>query len=148
MSAPGTLRLEGACCCGNVRVALGWPEDAGPAIPAYACNCDLCVTHRAVWISHPRGRHLRTADAARVRLARAGTATSDFHVCATCGVVPIATRVMKGARYAIVNATALHDVKGLRRVQAAVAFEGETNEARVGWWWRYWTPEAAGDGRA
>ncbi len=149
VNAPRILRLEGGCYCGNIRVALDWPEDAGPTMPVHACSCDLCLTHRAAWTSHPRGRfHLRTVDAARVRLARTGTADSDFHVCATCGVVPVATRVMQGVRYAIINATALYDLKGLQRVQAAVAFEGETNEARVGWWWRNWTPEAAGGGWA
>ena len=79
-----------------MRVALDWTE-AEPTIPVQACGCDLCATHQATW-------------------------TSDLHACATCGAVPIATRVVKAARHAIINATVLHGLKGLQRVQAAAVF--------------------------
>ena len=87
------------------------------------------------------GVNLLALSRARFRL---GTETADFHVCAACGVVPVATCMMGGARYAVINAHALDDLKGLQPMQTAMDFEGETTEARLARRLRHWTPEADG----
>ncbi len=144
MSAPNLHRLEGGCYCGNIRVALDWPG-AGPTVPVRACGCGFCTKHGAAWTSHPGGWfHLRIADDARATRFRLGTETADFHACAACGVVPVATCMMGGARYAVINAHALDDLKGLQPMQTAMDFEGETTEARLARRLRHWTPEAHG----
>lgn len=146
MNASSTRRLEGGCHCGNIRMALDWPE-AGPTIPVRACGCGFCTKHGAAWTSHPEGWfHLRVADAGRVTLYRLGTGTAAFHVCATCGTVPVVTCVMNGTRYAVVNARTFDDAESLPLVQTVTDFEGETVDARLARRRRNWTPEAGGGG--
>ena len=124
-------RIHGSCHCGNVRIAFDWP-DSGPTIPVRACGCALCTKHRAVWTSHPAGRFsLRIADDSRVTRYRFGTKTADFHVCLTCGVIPVATCVIEGTRYAVVNVNTFDDVDRSQLVEAPRDFEGETTENRL-----------------
>ena len=145
MNQPIHHRLQGSCHCGNIRVAINWP-DTGPTIPVRACGCGFCTKHRAAWTSHPDGRfHLQIADVSRVTQYRLGTKTADFHVCSTCGVVPVVTCVIEGTRYAVVNAYTFDDMQSSRLVQTATDFEGETTENRLGRRRRNWMPEAVGN---
>jgi hypothetical protein len=135
-------RIHGSCHCGNIRVTFDWPE-SGASIPVRACGCTLCAKHRAVWTSHPRGRFcLRIADDSRVTRYRFGTKTADFHVCSTCGVIPIVTCTIDGTRLAVVNANTFDDVDRSQFVEAATNFEGETTENRLARRRRNWTPES------
>jgi len=136
--------IHGSCHCGNIRIIFDWPEP-GPTIPVRACGCALCTKHRAVWTSHPDGRfHLHIADESRVTRYRFGTKTADFHICLTCGVVPIATCIMEGTRYAVVNVNTFDDVDRAQLVESPRDFEGETTDARLSRRRRNWTPEASG----
>jgi hypothetical protein len=136
-------RIDATCHCGNIRVALDWP-DPGPTIPVRACGCTLCTKHRAAWTSHPRGQFtLRVEDASRVSRYRFGTRTADFHLCLNCGVIPVVTCEMEGARYAVVNVNAFDGIDRAQLVEAPASFEGETAENRLARRLRNWTPEAA-----
>jgi hypothetical protein len=138
-------QLHGSCHCGAVRVRLDWP-DRGGAIPVRACGCALCTKHKAVWTSHPGGRfQLQADDATRVARYRFGTKTADFHICLTCGVMPIATCTIDGTEYAVVNVNTFDDVDRADLVEAATDFEGETSENRLARRRRNWTPRAATD---
>ena len=141
-------RLQACCHCGELRVALDWPGLVA-SIPVRACGCGFCTKHKGAWTSHPDGRfHLRLAPGARVARYRLGTRTAEFHVRAVCGVVPVATCVIEGTRYAVVNANTFDDAKSLRFAQTVTDFEGETTEDRLARRRRNWTPEAFGeDGR-
>ena len=137
-------RIHGSCHCGNIRVTLDWP-DFGPTIPVRACGCALCIKHRASWTSHPDGRfYLQIADHSQVTRYRFGTKTADFHVCLTCGVMPIATCMIGETQYAVVNVNTFDDVDRTQLVQTATDFEGETRENRLDRRRRNWTPEAVG----
>jgi hypothetical protein len=140
-------RINGSCHCGNVRFIFDWP-DPQPTIPVRACGCGHCTKHRAAWTSHPRGRFaLQIADASRVTQYRFGSKTADFHVCSTCGVVPIVTCVIDGTRYAVVNVNTFDDVDRSQLVETAASFEGETTENRLARRRRNWTPEATSAAR-
>jgi hypothetical protein len=135
-------RIHGSCHCGNIRVIFDWPN-SGPAIPVRACGCGLCTKHRAAWTSHPDGRfYLRVADHSRVTRYRFGTKTADFHVCVTCGVIPIVTCVIEGIRYAVFNVNTFEGMDRSQLVETATNFEGETTESRLARRRRNWTPEA------
>jgi hypothetical protein len=137
-------RIHGSCHCGNIRFDLDWP-DPGPDIPVRACGCSFCRKHGGVWTSNPGGRfRLQIADGARVNPYRFGTESADFHICASCGAVPIVTCTMGGARYAVVNANAFDNVDRAELAQAAANFEGESMDDRLARRRRNWTPEAAG----
>jgi hypothetical protein len=136
-------RIHASCHFGNIRLTLDWPELQGP-IPVRACGCSHCRKHRGVWTSHRNGRfRLSIADESRVTRYRFGTKTADFHVCSSCGVVPIVTCVLEGARYAVINVNTFDDRDGFELIEAATDFEGETTETRLARRRRNWTPEAA-----
>jgi hypothetical protein len=80
---------------------------------------------------------------ARVNRYRFGTKTADFHVCATCGAIPIVTCMIEGTRYAVFNVNTFDDVDRSRLVEMTTNFEGETTETRLARRRRNWTPEAA-----
>ena len=137
-------RIHGSCHCGNIRFTFDWPG-LGECIPVRACSCGHCRKHRGVWTSHPNGRFdLRIAHNSRVTQYQFGTKTADFHVCSTCGVVPIVTCVIDGIRYAVVNANTFDDIEKSRLVEADSDFDGETAENRLARRRRNWTPEIAG----
>ena len=137
-------RINGSCHCGNITFTVDWPG-SGSRIPVRRCGCAFCTKHGAVWTSHPDGRfYLRIADDGRVARYRFGTKTADFHVCLTCGVIPIVTCLIEGARYAVVNATTFDNVDRSELVETTTDFEGETPENRLARRRRNWTPEAVG----
>jgi hypothetical protein len=134
-------RIEGSCHCGNIEVIFDCPN-SGTAIPARACGCGLCTKHGAAWTSHPEGRFsLAVADESRVARYRFGTKTADFHVCLTCGVIPIVTCRIEGIRYAVLNVNTFDNVDRSQLVATARNFEGETAENRLARRRRNWTPE-------
>jgi hypothetical protein len=136
-------RIHGSCHCGNIRFTVDWPG-AGQTIPVRACGCDLCTKHGGVWTSHPKGRFsLRIADPLKATQYRFGTKTADFHVCQSCGVIPIVTCMLDGTRYAVVNVNTFENVDRAELAEAAADFEGETTENRLSRRKRNWTPEAA-----
>jgi hypothetical protein len=146
MQSPIAYRqLHGSCHCGNIRVTLDWPG-SGQTIPVRACGCSMCTKHKAVWTSHPDGRfHLRIADDSQVKRYQFGTRTADFLVCSTCGVVPIATCMIDGKQYAVINVNTFDDVARADLVESATDFEGETTDDRLARRRRSWTPGAVGE---
>ena len=65
-------------------------------------------------------------------------------MCLTCGVVPVATCMIEGTRYAVVNVNTFDDVDRSQLVETVMDFEGETSENRLARRRRNWTPEAVG----
>jgi hypothetical protein len=68
--------------------------------------------------------------------------TADFHVCRTCGIVPIVTFLIEGTRYAVVNVNTFDNVDRSELAEAPSNFEGESIESRVARRRRNWTPES------
>jgi hypothetical protein len=135
-------RIYGSCHCGNIRITFDWP-DAGSAIPIRACSCGLCTKHRAAWTSHPNGRFcVQIADDSGVTRYRFETKTADFHVCQTCGAIPIVTSTIDGVRYAVFNVNTFDGIDQSQLVETVTNFEGETTENRLARRRRNWTPEA------
>ena len=115
-------RIHGSCHCGNIRFRFDWPG-LGQS-PVRACGCDHCRKHRGVWTSHPQGRFtLSIADPFQSGQYNFGTNTPDFHVCRTCGIVPIVTFTIDGARYAVVNVNAFDNVDRSELTEATTNFE-------------------------
>ena len=132
------MLIRGGCHCGNIAFALTWDGDS-PSIPARACGCSFCVKHGGVWTSSPRASLAVTiADDARVSRYQFGTRTAVFHVCATCGVVPLVTSDIDGRRYAVVNVNALEAIDPAWLQRAAASFDGEDTDARLARRQRNW----------
>lgn len=122
----------GSCHCGNISYMLDW-GDAPAEISTRACTCSFCVKHGGVWTSSPTGSlEVTVNDSTHVSEYSFGTKTAQFHVCTTCGVVPVVTSEIEGRLYAIVNVNAFDGVdSSLVRSATAARFDGESAEERL-----------------
>jgi len=132
MTNPSSTRqFDGGCYCGNIRFTFVWPE-AGETIPTRACSCTFCRKHGGVYTSHPDARlDVTVEDAGKVEKYRFGTGTADFHICRTCGVMPVITCSMDGTLHAVVNVNTLNGVEPSAFTPATADFDGETTEDRL-----------------
>ena len=104
------MLICGSCHCGNISFKLNW-EPEPTEIPARACTCSFCVKHGGAWTSCPTGSvAVAVRQSSAVSRYGFGTKTAEFHVCATCGVVPIVTSRIGGNFYAVVNVNAFENV--------------------------------------
>jgi hypothetical protein len=140
--------LRGGCHCGHIRFTLAWtPEPT--QIPARACGCSFCRKHGGVWTSCPGGALTVTiADATLVQRYAFGTRTADFHVCRTCGVVPLVTSRIDGELYAVVSIHALEGVDPALLRHAPADFEAENEAERLARRKRNWIARVEFTGRA
>ncbi len=122
--------IHGGCHCGNMAFRLTWP-DAGP-IPARRCGCSFCTMRGGVWTSHPGAElFLSIQDRSQVSPYEFGTRTAEFHVCRTCGVVPIVTSTVNGRVYAVVNVNTFRDFDQSRLDVSPSDFDGEDTGSRL-----------------
>lgn len=134
------MRIAGSCHCGNISFTLNWQPEPRE-IPARACTCTFCARHGGVWTSCPAGSlTVAVRDAAAVSHYGFGTRTAEFHVCATCGVVPVVTSRIKGRLYAVVNVNAFENVDRSLLKPAPATFDAESEESRLTRRARNWIP--------
>jgi len=134
------MLITGRCHCGNISFALRWEPDPD-AIEARACTCTFCGKHGGVWTANPGAALVvtveRPADVSRYRF---GTRTAEFHICATCGVVPLVTSEIEGTLYAVVSVHAFEGVDPAIVRRAPVSFDGEAEDVRLARRQRNWIP--------
>ena len=125
------MRISGSCHCGNITFSLDWrPEPA--EIPARACSCSFCLKHGGLWTSCPMGSlRITIRQPALVSRYSFGTRTAEFHVCSSCGVVPVVTSRIDGRLYAVVSVNAFQDVDPALLKRAVAKYDGESESARL-----------------
>jgi hypothetical protein len=137
------MLIKGSCHCGNVKFKLDWQPEPSE-VPARACGCSFCQKHGGVWTSCPTGSLVvEVVDPARVSRYTFGTKTAEFHICATCGAVPVVTSEIDGKTYAVVNVSTFEglDPAFLRRSPAN--FDGEDEATRLARRTRGWIPSVS-----
>lgn len=132
------MLIAGACHCGNISFELDWkPEPA--EIPSRACTCSFCTRHGGVWTSCPGGALVvLVAEPERVSVYTFGTKTARFHVCGTCGVVPVVTSRIGDRVYAVVNVNAFENVTPALLRRTSASFDGESEGDRLARRQRNW----------
>jgi len=125
------MRISGSCHCGNITFHLDWrPEPT--EIPARACSCSFCAKHGGLWTSCPTGSlRITVRQPQLVSKYSFGTRTADFHVCSSCGVVPVVTSRIEGHLYAVVSVNAFQDVDPALVRRAAATYDGESESTRL-----------------
>ena len=125
------MQILGKCHCGNVAFTLEY-EGVASEIPVRACTCSFCLKHGGVWTSNPKATLAVTVhDSSLITKYQFGTRTAEFHVCTTCGVVPLVTSEIDNQTYAVVNVNAFENVEPSIFRPATVSFESEQVEARL-----------------
>jgi len=123
--------ITGRCHCGNIAYTLDWQPEPDQ-IAVRACTCSFCTKHGNVWTANPAAvLELRITDAARVSRYAFETKTADFHVCAVCGIVPVATSEIDGTTYAVVNVNTFENVDPALLRKSSATFDGEAEDARL-----------------
>lgn len=137
------MLIHGSCHCRNITFTLDWqPEPT--QIPARACTCSFCVKHGGVWTSCPGGSlKVVVQDASRVNRYAFGTKTATFHVCASCGVVPVVTSEIDSRLYAVVSVNAFEEVAPSMLSRASASFDGEGQDERLARRKRNWIADVA-----
>ena len=125
------MRISGSCHCGNITFSLDWrPEPAETS--ARACSCSFCLKHGGLWTSCPTGSlRITIRQPGLVSRYSFGTRTAEFHVCSSCGVVPVVTSRIDGRLYAVVSVNAFQDVDPALLKRAAAKYDGESESARL-----------------
>jgi hypothetical protein len=138
------MLIHGRCHCGNIAFTMTWAPDP-VEIPARACGCSFCTKHGGVWTSNPAAvLEVRVTDPVRVSRYAFGTRTADFHICATCGIVPLVTSRVAGHLYAVVNVNTFTDVAPALLRHTAASFEEESEETRLARRARNWIAHVSG----
>jgi hypothetical protein len=125
------MLISGTCHCGNIAFKLDWQPEP-KEIPARACSCSFCTKHGGLWTSCPTGSltvHIK--DSTHVSTYAFGTKTAKFHVCSSCGVVPVVTCNIDGRVYAVVSVNAFENVDSSLLQRAPVSFDGEGQDDRL-----------------
>ena len=125
------MRISGSCHCGNITFRLDWrPEPT--EIPARACTCSFCAKHGGLWTSCPTGSlRITVRQPELVSKYSFGTRTADFHVCSSCGVVPVVTSRIDGRLYAVVSVNAFQDIDPALVRRAGATYDGESESTRL-----------------
>lgn len=135
------MLIHGSCHCGNIHFELDWQPQPSE-IPARECGCTFCQKHGGVWTACPTGSlTIELADPARVSEYVFGTKTANFHICSTCGAVPVVTSEIGGQTYAVVNVNTFEDFDRSQLKRAASNFDGEDKSARLARRARNWIPK-------
>jgi hypothetical protein len=125
------MLIDGKCHCSNIRFSLAWDPDP-TEIEARACTCSFCAKHGGVWTSNPRAAlKMMVHDPSLVSRYEFGTRTAQFHTCARCGVVPVATSRIDDRLYAVVSVNALENVDPSLLRRASSTVDGEDTESRL-----------------
>jgi hypothetical protein len=132
---------SGSCHCGNISFSLDW-RGAPARIAARACTCSFCRKHGGVWTSCSVGAlEVTVKNPVQVSTYAVGTKTAQFHVCATCGTVPVVTSQIDGRLYAVVNVHTFDGVDASLIDPATATSFGEENVAeRLARRKRNWIP--------
>jgi hypothetical protein len=70
-------------------------------------------------------------DRSRVSRYTFGTKTAEFHICSSCGNVPVVTSRIDGRLYAVVSVNAFDNVAPSLLRRASATFDAENEEARL-----------------
>ena len=125
------MLIAGSCHCGNISFTLNWKPEPSE-IPARACTCSFCTKHGGVWTSCPAGSlKVSIKEPSLVSKYSFGTKTAQFHICSTCGVVPLVTSRIDGRLYAVVSVNAFEGVESSLLRRASATFDEETESTRL-----------------
>lgn len=127
----GKLLIPGSCHCGNIKFEFVWLPDPSE-IPARACTCSFCRKHGAVWTSCPSGSlKIFARDPELVTRYAFDTRTAEFHVCAVCGVSPVATSKINEQLFAVVNVNVFAGEALALLKHSPISHDGENRESRL-----------------
>ena len=128
--------LRGSCHCGNLKFELHTNKTEADFVPR-TCQCGLCRSHGASWISDPEGKLVlyESDDMSRYQF---GHKTSDFIIRPKCGVLIVALCEVEGQMRAVINIKAMPD-HAFTTPEILTDFDDETIVSRLARRAKNWT---------
>jgi hypothetical protein len=130
------MKYDGACHCGDIRVAF---ETALAGPPLRACQCSFCRRHGAKTTSDPDGR-LAIELAAPIAYYKFGARVADVIVCPQCGCYIASSIEGPAGRVATLNVVGAGIAALAARAARAIAYDDETPDAKRARRLTKWTP--------
>ena len=124
-------RTAGRCHCGNIRFEF---DSSVPRseLPVRVCGCAFCIRHGARYTSDPGGAvRVEIDDGELVQRYAFGHRTAEFILCRRCGCVLLATSVIDGNTYAVININVTNEPEAFSCPPAAFDYDDETVEERL-----------------
>ena len=131
-------QLRGSCYCGNLRFVFT-TDKTDADLPKRECQCSFCLQHGRISTYDPEGAlHVSVTAADEVSRYRFGLKTAEFHVCRTCGNIPVVTSEIDDGTIGLVDVRMIENFPWSRAEAAQHDFEGETvadrHARRKGYW--------------
>jgi hypothetical protein len=96
-------KIKGNCHCGNIQFEFETDIDLG-SLAIRSCQCRFCKLHGAATARDPNGRaKILIDDLDSTKIYRFATESTDFLLCANCGVYVGAVLASGGKKYATLN---------------------------------------------
>lgn len=127
MKQPTTV-ITGSCHCGNLSFELK-TVFLPTTLTVRNCQCSFCKAHGAATARDPDGNaRIMARDANEITLYRFATKSTDFILCAICGVYVGATITHAQSKYATLNMNLTDiDISGAE----PIIHEDDTGENRL-----------------
>ncbi|MGK0298875.1 MAG: hypothetical protein ACI9XC_002499 [Gammaproteobacteria bacterium] len=120
--------MKGSCVCKNIEIE--WLASDFSHIPR-VCQCDYCRLINASYVSQSGTEiHVTIHDEDKHKVVMHGTNTAAFHVCTNCDSLTIATSLIDGTIYGVINSKCLENQDRFKEPQT-FSYEGETLEQRL-----------------
>lgn len=133
--------FEGRCHCGAVGFTLRTPRPP-EEWTVRECQCTFCRGHGARTTADPNGSvTFQVSDPAKLKRYQFGTRSSDFLICADCGVYIAALLTSKRGQFATLNVSTIRPSLHTPEPQP-VSYDGESVEQRQSRREQRWTPVA------
>ncbi len=134
------ISYDGQCFCGSI----GYEYRTAVAPPDWsirACQCAFCRAHDALSTSDPAGSlRFHAVNPDNLQRYRFAMRTADFLLCRECGVYIGAVIASDLGRFGIINTHSLATVPADMADIAAISYDSEDKQERVGRRETRWTP--------
>lgn len=132
-------KVSGGCHCGNISYMAEMTEALSEYIPC-ACDCKLCRSHGASYVSDNSGSLTVTIQRdEEVNQYRQGSRIADFHICKNCGVLTHVTYEENGVVFGSINARTSQNFASFGNAQVAHLTQ-QDDEQRIKRWKAIWFP--------
>lgn len=129
--------IQGGCHCGNITYQAEIANAPSSYAPR-ACDCKLCTSHAASYISDSHGTLTITVnDENNVSKYRQGSKIAYFLICKKCGVMTGVCYEENGRIYGSINTRSTDNQASFGAVQVAQLTQ-LTDEERIARWKNIW----------
>jgi hypothetical protein len=129
--------VQGSCHCGNISYVAEFTKELSAYKPR-ACDCRLCTSHGASYVSDRNGSlEITIKNECDVSKYRQGSRIADFLICKICGIMIGVCYEENGRIYGSINVRSTSEYSIFGENQT-VQLSQLSDEVRINRWKKYW----------